>query len=404
MIRDAILLQSPTVTLEDALAAEVGSNGQEIINDLDDLGLAPLHWAAARGTPEQIDLLLQYGADLELMEPYSGNTPLRFAVRKGNAPCVAFLLSRGANMRAMGLNSCGVLHICKSIEAMRVLLDHNLNSPDLKQLLNEAECPASQTALHHVILSASISSRGVVNPRASVLVDMLASAGADVDAADGDGDTPLLTAIKRPIVQAVKVLHGHGARFDCVNDVGRGVLHFTAIHTDAAMMDTLRSLNIEGVDPDRPDNKGWTAIEHFRARMERPWVPGQKRPTQRDVFAFYALVTEIRRRNWDEKGLFLDRREQLEGMGYLRGTRAWLGWHWQLLYDYPDYGDVIWDAKRDLYPETFFYYEEDEDDVDYSNIGGLLFGESDGVHDGAPDLAEEEEEEVEGEEFFDAME
>lgn len=63
---------------------------------------------------------------------------------------------------------------------------------------------------------------------------------------------------------------------------------------------------------------------------------------QIEDLAFYALVTEIRDRNW-ESGLFLETKEDLEAKGYANSIRKWLGWQWQMIHDDDEFACFVWD-------------------------------------------------------------
>jgi superfamily I DNA and/or RNA helicase len=62
--------------------------------------LTPLHFAACHGNTENINLLLDYGADL-MEQSLNGNTPLHYAARDGTAAAITELLKAGADPRAL---------------------------------------------------------------------------------------------------------------------------------------------------------------------------------------------------------------------------------------------------------------------------------------------------------------
>ncbi|KAM7194421.1 Ankyrin repeat-containing domain protein [Naviculisporaceae sp. PSN 640] len=350
LIRDAILQVGPT-TLEDALAVEA-----HFVNAIDDVGYAPLHWAAAHGTPSQIDLLLQYGADIDIKNAYQSSSPLLLAVMEDNAPCVDFLLSRGSNITLTDMDDYGVLHACRSADVMQMLLTEIQD----KRFL-DAKSASEETALHCVMNK----------PAASELITMLVQAGADVNGGytvGKYGTTPLLRAVQLTSVQVATTLYNLGAQVDALDCEGDGILSYTVLWSTSEMIDSLRSFELEGINPEQENVYGQSAMELFRQRMRRPWFPGQKRPTQMDVFSFYALVTEIRHRNW-ARGLFLETRELLEREGQLGNIRRWLGRKWQDIRDDGDFGDLLWDFEHEVYPEE---YLEEELNINYDVV--MLFG------------------------------
>ncbi len=72
---------------------------------------SPLHWAAWQGKVASIELLLDRGAPIELVDPSFGSTPLGWAAHGSkncgqgsgdHARAVELLIARGANVRAIG--------------------------------------------------------------------------------------------------------------------------------------------------------------------------------------------------------------------------------------------------------------------------------------------------------------
>ena len=84
---------------------EKGANVNQIAN-----GVSPLHWAAAIGEKEILQILLENGADPNvraqktkrgtLDEAEEGRTPLHFAALQGHAEIVEMLVGRGAEVGA----------------------------------------------------------------------------------------------------------------------------------------------------------------------------------------------------------------------------------------------------------------------------------------------------------------
>src|SRR5207247_9508179 len=63
-------------------------------------GGVALHFAAASGSAETIEILLDHGADVNAREPQWGQTPLMFAAAAGRTGAVKLLMARGADVRA----------------------------------------------------------------------------------------------------------------------------------------------------------------------------------------------------------------------------------------------------------------------------------------------------------------
>lgn len=85
------------------------------INTADTDGRTPLHWAAARGTPELFEALLSSGGEASLeAKDQSGWTPLLIASSAGNLVGVQTLLARGANPTTGNLKNITPLHYAAS--------------------------------------------------------------------------------------------------------------------------------------------------------------------------------------------------------------------------------------------------------------------------------------------------
>jgi palmitoyltransferase ZDHHC13/17 len=70
------------------------------VDERDNMGLTPLHWAAQQGDAVSIKVLLKFGANPNLVDR-NGLTALHWAASGGNKSCISQLLEAGADVRAM---------------------------------------------------------------------------------------------------------------------------------------------------------------------------------------------------------------------------------------------------------------------------------------------------------------
>lgn len=69
---------------------------KSVVDELDELGLASIHWAADSGHTNIIELLLKSGADINRQDA-EGQTALHYAASCGHVNCVKFLLEKAAD-------------------------------------------------------------------------------------------------------------------------------------------------------------------------------------------------------------------------------------------------------------------------------------------------------------------
>lgn len=90
------LLHSAVVEGDIELAQRLLVNDPSAINKLSLEGTAPIHEAAINGDTDCMQLLIKYGANLEVKDK-NYRTPVEYAVLVGNFDCAALLLSYGAS-------------------------------------------------------------------------------------------------------------------------------------------------------------------------------------------------------------------------------------------------------------------------------------------------------------------
>lgn len=122
-----------------------------------------------------------------------------------------------------------------------------LNEPGT-QIVNTKDYTTGQTGLHIVVARRDL-----------VWVQFLIAKGANVNARDNRGVTPLVLACEMGFLEGVDELIKSGARIDEANNTGETPL-ISAVHRkDLAMV---RMLIKAGANPDRPDNSGRSARDY----------------------------------------------------------------------------------------------------------------------------------------------
>ena len=184
-------------------------------------GDKPLQIACRSGTPEVVPVLLEAGADVDFGEGKGTglelDTPLGRAVYRRHVPIISMLLKRGANTNACNAAGFTVLHMIamdhgipsthfnvreRTEEALRILLEHGADSNAIDD--------GGRTVFHYLAkfrISSSVDAMHVRN-----LASQFLNAGADIDALNYDGDSPLDVAASSLKPALVQVLVENGAR------------------------------------------------------------------------------------------------------------------------------------------------------------------------------------------------
>lgn len=117
-------------------------------------------------------------------------------------------------------------------------------------VVNTRDVTSGESALHIV-----------TNRRDLTWMQFLIAKGANVNARDAKGITPLVSAVNANFAEGVELLLGKGARLDDSNNAGETPL-ITAVHN--RNVPVLRLLLKAGADPDRADNSGRSAKDYAR--------------------------------------------------------------------------------------------------------------------------------------------
>ena len=234
-----------------ALAKLVDTSGVDLA---DDRGITPLMYAAAIGSPEAMQYLLDKGADVNAKNTF-GSTALIWAA--ADTRKAKMLVAHGADVNAASKLGHTPLLIAAmsdpSVETVRLLIAKGAN---IKAMDN-----AKKTALYMA-----------TNGNDMETIRLLVDAGLDVNAPDMTGQTPLMNAASNQNLTAVKLLLAKGANVNAVTRppgsrtvIGTpGLGKFTALGLACAFAPTdaevVKTLLAAGADVNALDGRGMTPL------------------------------------------------------------------------------------------------------------------------------------------------
>lgn len=233
-----------TVALGSLLAA---NDAQPAMNAADAYGYTPLHVAVLPGSTACLPLLLSAGADANVLS-CEGNSPLMLATQLSDISTMKALVAAGASLELTQNETPLLIAIGRNdIEAVSFLLSAGAD-------VNKGDA-CNGRPLHHAALRPQI-------------MQLLLAAGAEVDAVNGGGNTPLLVcagADVKGVESSVRLLIDAGAdvNHNC-NKSGRTALFWAA--GCRAVPGLIQMLLEAGADPNLNGCDGFSAL-HLAARF-----------------------------------------------------------------------------------------------------------------------------------------
>lgn len=215
------------------------------VNATDDHGVSALHIATEKNMTEIVAILLEAGADIEL-KTESGTTPLDIA-RRLNHPKTERMLREAKRKRIMQADIYALQDevidfahavVDGDIVAVKLLIG---KGADVNKIVSGGGC---ETLLHIA-----------VDRNHPEIVAALLKAGADVNAQNNDGETPLHRA---SLHSPASVLHliGAGAKVDARDNILDTPLHYAAesnsLETIAALINAGATIDLPGYDGRTP--------------------------------------------------------------------------------------------------------------------------------------------------------
>lgn len=225
----------------DVVKARALVNAGADVNIKSSSGSSALRFALDSDTPqsaclELVDLFLEAGTDIDIVDERQGRNFMHFAAERNNAAAVRRLLAAGAKIDTQ----------TAKMPATPLAFTARYNAVDVLQLLYEE--------------------------------------GADINTSQNNGITPLLMAVGFNVHQGQAMLLRLGA--DYLRDSqGTTILQAAAESGDEKTLETLARFGLKGLDVKARDKNGLTAREEFETR-EQP-------VTEQVRAAFYRLLEVV---------------------------------------------------------------------------------------------------------------
>ena len=212
-------------------------------------GESALHLAAEEGHLPILEMLLLHGADIN-SRTFSGGSPLMYAARGGKIAVVELLLDHGARIDGPLANfDTGTTAITTALYGghtgiAKVLLKRGADA-------NVRLAEAFGGTILHIVTKNQPGGSQTQN------INLLLEHGADLEAKDDHGQTPLATAVEDYTFEAIPILLKRGANLEARDNKGRTPL---GVAVRNGLFEVARILIEAGANLEAKDKDGHTPL------------------------------------------------------------------------------------------------------------------------------------------------